>query len=122
MTFLQKMRWEGDTIPTGVFSDILDVENAGAKILAVYGNDYYQGSAALVERRYGRGRVLHFGVTFTCENTIHFLDYAGVLSPWKDLIHLPEDCELAIRGKEGKQYLFVLNYAWDSRKIWMKKK
>ena len=115
----QSMRWDGDEIPTGIFSDILDTEDPEVKTLAVYEKDYYQGSGALTERRYGKGRVLHFGGTFTYDSTVRFLKYAGVLSPWKDLICLPDECELAVRKKDRKQYLFVLNYAWDSRKIRM---
>ena len=160
----QSMTWNGDHIPTGIFSDILEVDElpAGeaaahmpvhpsvaetaaahaegassdaaqqdvnarmltgkAEVLAVYDRDYYQGMPALAGRTVGKGKVLHFGGTFTEENVRRFLEYAGVLSPWRDLIELPEACELAVREKEGKTWLFVLNYAWEPQTVCLKKR
>ena len=117
----QSMTWNGRKVPTGVFSDILDADAPDAKVLAVYDTDFYKGSAALIERSYGKGKVLHFGGTFTCGNVRQFLEYTGVLSPWQDLVSLPESCELVVREKDGRQYLFVLNYAWEAQKISLKK-
>ena len=117
----QSMTWGTEQLPTGLFSDILEADASDAKVLAVYDRDFYQGRPALIERGYGKGKVLHHGGTFTGANTTKFLEYAGVLSPWKELVCLPDDCELAVREKDGKQYLFVLNYAWDARKICLKK-
>ena len=31
-------------------------------------------------------------------------------TPYKELLELPEGCELAVREKNGNQYFFVLNY------------
>ena len=117
----QSMTWNGRKVPTGVFSDILDADAPDAKVLAVYDTDFYKGSAALIERSYGKGKVLHFGGTFTCGNVRQFLEYTGVLSPWQDLVSLPESCELVVREKDSRQYLFVLNYAWEAQKICLKK-
>ena len=111
----------GSRIPTGIFSDILDADAPDANVLAVYDNDYYRGSAALIERKCKEGRVLHFGGTFTYENVCQFLEYSGVLSPWKDLVSLPEACELVVREKDGIQYLFILNYSWETQKICLNK-
>ena len=113
--------WNGSSIPTGIFSDILDADAPDANVLAVYDNDYYRGSAALIERKCKEGRVLHFGGTFTYENVCQFLEYSGVLSPWKDLVSLPEACELVVREKDGIQYLFILNYSWETQKICLNK-
>ena len=117
----QSMTWNGRSVPTGVFSDILEADAPDAEVLSVYDKDYYRGSAALIGRRCGKGKVLHFGGTFTCENVTRFLEDAGVLSPWKEFVSLPESCELVVREKDGRQYLFVLNYAWEAQKICLKK-
>ncbi len=117
----QSMTWNGKRVSTGIFSDILEADASDAKVLASYNRDYYQGQAALIERRAGQGRVLHFGGTFTPQNTVEFLRYAGVLSPWERLVSLPEDCEIAVRQKNEKLFLFVLNYAWEERTICLKK-
>lgn len=95
--------------------------NSQPRVLAVYDRDYYQGHAALVEREIGKGKIIHFGGTFTRENVRRFLRYAGVMSPWNGLIDVPETCEIAVREKGSRQYLFVLNYSWSTQKIYLKK-
>ena len=94
-----------------MFSDILNVTGENAKVLAAYETDFYKGRAALAENRFGKGRVLHFGGTFTRENVREFLEYTGTLSPYRKVIELPESCELAVREKDGTAYCFVLNYS-----------
>lgn len=117
----QTMTWGAKQLSTGIFSDILDPDAADAEVLATYDRDYYQGSAALIKREYGKGKVLHFGGTFTFDNVVQFLRYTQALSPWEDLVCLPEDCEIAVRKKNHKQYLFILNYSWNAQKICLKK-
>ena len=39
-----------------------------------------------------------------------------------ELITLPEECELAVREKDGKTWLFVLNYAWEPQTICLKRR
>lgn len=117
----QSMTWDGQSVETGIFSDILDPVGKDAKVLAVYDNDFYQGRAALIENPYGKGRVLHFGGTFTRKNVKSFLAYTGVMAPCRDVVELPECCELAVKEKEGKKYLFVLNYTGQSQTILLKK-
>lgn len=117
-----KMNWDGELVETGLFSDILECEDfSEQKVLAAYNGDYYKGRPALVETTVGKGRILHFGGTFTRENVKKFMDYTGVLTPWSDIIELPEDCELVVKEKAGNTYLFVLNFAWESKKIVVKK-
>jgi len=118
---LSSMEWEGKVIRTGVFSDILEADQENSKVLAVYTSDYYKGKPALIEHVYGKGRVLHFGGTFTRENAIAVLAYLDVLEPYKDLIDLPESCEISVRKNENGSFLFVLNYAREGKKIHLKK-
>lgn len=117
----QFMNWNGRKIETGLFSDVLEVSDRNAEVLAVYENDYYSLSAALIENRVGKGKVLHFGGTFTRENVKAFLEYTGVMEPWKAQIELPECCELAVREKNGQRYLFVLNYSRNEQTIELKR-
>ena len=116
----QYMNWNGRKIETGLFSDVLDLSDDHAEVLAVYENDYYAGRAALIENAVGEGKVIHFGGTFTRENVKAFLEYTGVISPCGDLIELPECCELALKEKNGQKYLFVLNYARTGQTIGLK--
>lgn len=111
------MDWDGNRVDTGIFNEVLSAAAEDTRVLAVYTSGYYAGKPALVERAFGRGRVLHFGGTFTQGNTRSILSYLDALSPWKKLIHLPDECELCPREKDGKQYLFVLNYAPQAKKV-----
>lgn len=115
------MDWNGRQVPTGVFNDILAPTGDEAKVLAVYEGGYYKGKPALVETRCGEGRVLHFGGTFTRENVKVFLEYTGILEPFGGLVQAPADCEIGMRTKDGKSYLFVLNYAKQPLMITLKK-
>ncbi len=100
----------GDTrLEAPVFNDVL-APLEGAEVLAAYGESYYRGSAALVENRLGKGRVLHWGSVFTKDNAPALLAAAGVVSPFAGLADAPDGVELALRQKDGRQYLFLLNY------------
>ena len=54
------------------------------------------------------------------ETVTRILEYAGILSPFQDIVDLPESCELAVREKDGKRYLFLLNYAWEKQQVLLK--
>ena len=114
------MNWNGKELSAGIFNDILETDAADAKVLAAYTNNYYAGSPALTERAMGAGKVLHFGGTFTRETVTEFLTCTGAKTPWSDVLELPEDCEIAVREKDGTKYVFVLNYAWNERTITLK--
>lgn len=105
----QTVDFNGKVMEAPVFNDILAADE-DTKVLGVYGSNYYKGSPALTEHPYGKGKVLYFGAGFTRENMRVFLDYTETLSPWKHMIELPRECELAVRKKDGKNFFFVLNY------------
>lgn len=115
------MNWGGEEIETGVFNDILMTAGEDAKVAASYNNSYYAGKPALIETECGKGKVLHFGGTFTRENVKNFLKYTGVLEPFADTVKVPEECEIAVRRKDDIQYLFVLNFSRQTRKITLEK-
>ena len=116
----QFMNWDGEQVPTGVFSDILHVNDEGAKVLAEYGTDFYRGCPALVENACGKGRVLHFGGTFTRQNVRRFLEYTGTIAPYRGVVALPEACELAVREKDGTEWYYVLNYSAREQVVTLK--
>lgn len=111
------MNWDGVLQETGIFNDILASAGEGARILAKYTSNYYKGRPALVETSAGKGKVLHFGGTFTRENVKAFLEYTGILEPYQSIVELPQECEIAVRKKGREQYLFVLNYSSKPQNI-----
>lgn len=48
------------------------------------------------------------------------MDKLGVISSYRDLVEAPPTCEIAIRVKEGKRFLFLLNYSKEAAEIVLK--
>lgn len=102
--------WDGQKLEMPVFNDIL-TPLPGTKVLARYANSYYAGEAALTEHTSGSGKVLHFGSAFSRNTVPALLRYAGAVSPFMELIDADgHDVELTLRIKDGRFFLFVLNF------------
>lgn len=101
--------WKGEKLDTPIFNDILDAVDGGT-ILATYANSYYAGKGALVEKQAGRGRTLHFGSCFTRKNVRQLFQYVGILEPFSEYIKAPKELEVVLRQKNGRKFLFVLNF------------
>lgn len=111
--------WDGIKLEAAVFNDILE-PLGDAQVLGTYTNSYYSGKAGLICKKAGKGNIYYFGGAFT-DNTVRvFLEKTGIVSPYKNIIELPEGCELAVREKGDVQYLFVLNYGKEPQKIELK--
>lgn len=114
--------WDGRKLPVPLFRDIMKVrEGDQAKVLATYDGGYYKGKAALIEKRYGTGRALHLGSAFCRENVRMILEYLGVLEPFASIVEAPEGVEVVMRQKDGKEYLFLLNFQDKEEKVLLKK-
>ncbi|MDO4298836.1 MAG: beta-galactosidase [Lachnospiraceae bacterium] len=101
--------WDGTELEASVFADLLEPVG-DAKLCGTYTADYYAGSGALVCNAYGEGKAYYYGSAFNEESAKVFLEKLGVLAPYKDIVEVPESCEIAVRSKEGQRFLFVLNY------------
>ncbi len=115
------IEWNGEKLPVSVFNDQL-VPVAGGKVEAEYQDAYYAGTPALISKETGRGKTYYFGGTFTEEAAAVFLRQLGVAEPYSGKITVPECCEIAVREKDGEQYLFVLNYSKNQVGIDLKQK
>jgi beta-galactosidase len=102
--------WDGIQVEAEAFHDLLAPIGDGAKVEAYYTGSYYKGAPALISNSYGKGKVYYFGATFNEQAAGIFLDKLHLSEPYKELITVPDTCEIAIREKEGQSYLFVLNY------------
>lgn len=112
--------WDGTEIEAAVFNDLLESAGEHAEVLARYASSYYAGTPALIRNSYGKGEAYYFGGAFALDTAKVFLEKLGAVAPYGDKLSLPECCELAVREKDGKQYLFVLNYASEAVKIELK--
>ena len=99
-----------------MFADLLQPIGDG-RLEAVYRSDYYAGSGALVSNMVGKGKVYYYGTAFHEESARVFLEKLQVISPYRDVVHVPESCEVAVRRKGEDRYLFLLNYDKNPAKI-----
>ena len=106
--------WDGTLLEAAVFNDILEPLEE-AIVEGSFTNNYYSGQAGLISRKYGQGKVYYFGGAFSETTARVFLEKLKIADPFKEIISLPEGCELVIRVKDGDTYAFVLNY--EHRKV-----
>ena len=103
-----------------VFNDIL-TPLEGTAVLNRYRASYYAGEACLTEKRLGKGKTIHLGSAFSRETVKKLLEQAGILEPFRDVIEAPESVELIMREKDGKRYLFALNYLANTQTLKLKR-
>lgn len=103
--------WENSTVEAAVFNDVLEPLRETVEVLGVYDGSYYKGRPGLTVNKLGKGKAYYFGGAFSQETAALFLKKLGVASPFSALMDAPAECELSIREKDGKRYLFVLNFA-----------
>ena len=101
--------WDGETIDAPVFQDILHAHE-GTKVLARHNSSWFKGEPALTEHAVGKGRVLHWGACFSAAAVSKLLACTGVMDPFRGIIGASEHVELIMREKDGRRFVFALNY------------
>ena len=115
-----RIKWGRRELEAAVFNEEIQPVN-GAEVLGRYMDSYYKGVPGLIRRSSGAGQVYYFGGAFTEETAKIFLEELNVANPYGHMLQLPEECELAVREKDGIRYLFILNYRKTPAKIKIKK-
>lgn len=111
------VEWEGAEFEAAVFQDLLAPLGEKAQVLGTYTSGSYAGTPALIRNPFGRGEAYYFGGAFGEDTVRVFLEKLGAMEPYREIISLPEGCELALREKEGRRYLFVLNFLSEPAEI-----
>ncbi len=104
------VEWDGSKFEAAVFNDLLEPIGGMAEVMGTYVSGRYAGAPAIIRNHFGRGEAFYFGGAFGEDAVRVFLENLDVAEPFGDIISLPKSCELAVRGKGDKQYMFVLNY------------
>ena len=112
--------WDGEVIDAPIFNDILQPLE-GTQVLATFKGNYYDGAPALVMQKVGAGKAYYFGAGFSSKTAAVFLRKLGFAEPYSEIIELPSTAELAVRSKDGKEYLFILNYMPHAVEVNIKK-
>jgi len=105
--------WDGTLLQANVFTDRLRANSLQAKVEGVYTSEHFAGDGALISNTYGEGKAYYYGTAFNFDSAKTFLAKLNVISPYESIISLPEGCEIAVRTKNNKKYMFVLNYSRD---------
>ena len=111
--------WDGLSFDAPLFNEILQAEE-GAEAAAAYKDSYYAGETALIKKNVGAGTVYYFGAAFNESTVRAFLKKTGVEGTYADVIEGPECVEIAVREKEDRKYLFVLNFASEEVTVTLK--
>lgn len=112
--------WNEKTYQMPLFHDVLEAEEA--VVLGTFQGGGYDKRAALLEHNYGKGKVLYLGGVFTRKLVTAILEYTGVIHPFERYAIVPEECEVILRRKGHKKYLFILNFSKIKQIVFLKKK
>lgn len=109
-----------NVIEANDFNEVLELKDENVEVISTFSNAHFEGKPALVKRNFGLGSSYYFGGVFN-------LDLASLLikefelNNYQDQFVLPEEIELAIRQKDEKEYVFLLNYSNRPQEIDVKK-
>ncbi|MFB5663372.1 beta-galactosidase [Alteribacillus sp. HJP-4] len=91
-----------------ILCDLIHAETA--QVLAVYGDDFYEGMPALTENQYGKGKAYYVASSPDKKFMQDFLMQVCKENGIMPLASAPEGVEAAERQKDGRKYLFLLNH------------
>ena len=98
------------TIEAPLFNEVLEVTDSDTEVLGKFDGNYYKGSPAITVKKAGKGKVYYVGACFSEEMVEYLLENEKVIEPYKDLVKLPKEIELAVRTDGETDYIFLLNY------------
>ena len=99
-----------------VFHDVLNALE-GTEVLERYRTSYYAGEPVLTEKHLGKGRCLHLGSAFSRDTARRLFRRLGIEEPFARWISAPEELQLVLREKDGRRFLFALNYTQETQTL-----
>jgi beta-galactosidase len=86
------------------------IHSEGADVLAVYGDDFYEGMPVLTRNQFGAGQSWYVASSpdqeFLKGLVAHLCEQKGI----EPLLQTPQGVEVSRRTKEGKTFTFLLNH------------
>jgi len=99
-----------------VFHDVLSALE-GTEVVERFRTSYYAGEPVLTEKRLGAGRCLHLGSAFSRDTVRRIFRRLGIEEPFARWISAPEELQLVLREKDGRRFLFALNYTRETQTL-----
>lgn len=98
-----------------LWCDILQLN--GAKPLAVYGSDFFKGSAAVTVNEFGQGKAYYVATLPGNEFLRPFLKQVCAQQQVMPVLAAPDGVEAVRRTRDGQEYLFVMNHNYEPVEI-----
>ena len=98
---------DGSEFTCNLLCDILHLE--GAETLAVYGDDFYQGTPAVTCNQFGQGRVYYAATQLAPEGLDKLLDEAARAAKVSPVAAPLSGLEIVRRQGDGHTFTFVMN-------------
>lgn len=96
------------TYPAGVLCDLLHLQ--GAKALASYEKDFYEGMPVLTQNEFGEGKAYYVAARSNDEFYVDFLGGLCEELSIEPVANTPEGVEATVRENENGKFLFLLNH------------
>jgi len=107
---------EGNIYQADTFADLITLEEA--KAIAKYDSDWYTGYAAATVNTFGKGRAYYVGCGLPQSFYDRFIE--KVLKGLAlESIKAPDEVEITTREKEGKRFIFVMNFSDKPSRIFL---
>ena len=111
--------YKGKTYPAGLLCDLLHLQ--GAKALASYEKDFYEGMPVLTRNEFGKGKAYYVAARSSEEFYMDFLgELCGELSI-EPVANTPEGVEATVRENENGNFLFLLNHRGNTVNVILEK-
>lgn len=107
--------YKGNLYPAEVLCDLMHPE--GAQTLSVYEKDFYQGMPVITKNQFGRGFAYYVGTRSNSEFYHKFLENIFSEANIAETMVTPKGVEAAIRIKNDKEVLFLMNHNKESERF-----
>ena len=99
--------WKGKPFSCALWCDILEPNQA--EVLARYGEDFYQGEAAITVNNYGNGKVYYVGTVLNRKGMKALAESIVKGLGIEYIQGLPFGVERTVRQKEAERFVFLFN-------------
>ena len=108
--------WNGKTYPAALLCDLMHTE--GARVMAVYGSDFYAGTPVITENTLGEGKAYYVGTRSEESFYRAFVRELMTEQGIEPVLKAPEGVEATERFREdGTGILFVLNHSGEQKQF-----
>ena len=99
--------WKGKPFTCTLWCDVIEPNQA--EVLACYGEDFYQGEAAITVNHYGSGKVYYAGTVLNRKGMAVLVEFIVKDLGMEYIQGIPFGVERTVRQKESGQYVFWFN-------------